>query len=49
MQIRALAFEGELVFVTNLLADLLALTGLATLDGLTAQGNVGCNQRCATT
>ena len=25
-------------------ADLLALTGSATLDGLTAQGNVGCDQ-----
>ena len=40
-QIRASAFEGESVFVT----DLLALTGLATLDGLTAPGNVGCDQR----
>ena len=44
MQIRASAFEGESVLVTDLLADLLALTGLATLDGLTAQGNVGCDQ-----
>ena len=35
-QIRASAFEGELVSVT------LALTGSATLDGLTAQDNVGC-------
>ena len=43
-QIRALAFEGESVSVTDLLADSLALTGLATLDGLTAQGNVGCDQ-----
>ena len=40
MQIRASAFEGELVS----LADSLALTGSATLDGLTAQGNVGCDQ-----
>ena len=31
-------FEGESVSVTDLLADSLALTGLATLDGLTAQG-----------
>ena len=38
------AFEGESVSVTDLLADLLALTGSATLDGLTAQGNVGCDQ-----
>ena len=30
--------------VTDLLADSLALTGSATLDGLTAQGNVGCDQ-----
>ena len=30
--------------MTDLLADLLALTGLATLDGLTAQGDVGCDQ-----
>ena len=37
MQIRASAFEGESVFVTDLLADLLALTGLATLDGLRDQ------------
>ena len=44
MQIRASAFEGESVSVTDLLADSLALTGLATLDGLTAQGNVGCDQ-----
>ena len=44
MQIRASAFEGESVSVTDLLTDLLALTGSATLDGLTAQGNVGCNQ-----
>ena len=36
MQIRA--------SVTDLLADSLALTGSATLDGLTAQGNVGCDQ-----
>ena len=43
-QIRASAFEGESVSVTDLLADLLALTGSATLDGLTAQGNVGCDQ-----
>ena len=42
MQIRASAFEGE--SVADLLADLLALTGSATLDGLTAQGNVGCDQ-----
>ena len=42
MQIRASAFEGESVSVTDLLADSLALT--ATLDGLTAQGNVGCDQ-----
>ena len=41
MQIRATAFEG--VSVTDL-ADSLALTGSATLDGLTAQGNVGCDQ-----
>ena len=40
MQIRASAFEGESVSVTALLA----LTGSATLDGLTAQGNVGCDQ-----
>ena len=46
MQIRALAFEGESVSVTDLLADSLALTGSATLDGLTAQGNTSC---CATT
>ena len=32
--------------VTDLLADLLALTGLATLDGLTAQGNVGDQLLC---
>ena len=44
MQIRATAFEGESVSVTDLLADSLALTGSATLDGLTAQGNVGCDQ-----
>ena len=44
MQIRASAFEGESVSVTDLLADSLALTGLATLDELTAQGNVGCDQ-----
>ena len=44
MQIRVTAFEGELVSVTDLLADSLALTGSATLDGLTAQGNVGCDQ-----
>ena len=44
MQIRASAFEGESVSVTHLLADSLALTGSATLDGLTAQGNVGCDQ-----
>ena len=43
MQIRASAFEGESV-VTDLLANSLALTGSATLDGLTAQGNVGCDQ-----
>ena len=30
--------------VTDLLADSLALTGSATLDRLTAQGNVGCDQ-----
>ena len=42
-QIRASAFEGESVSVTDLLADSLALTGSATLDGLTAQGNVGCD------
>ena len=41
MQIRASAFEGESVSVTDLLADSLAS---ATLDGLTAQGNVGCDQ-----
>ena len=29
---------------TDLLSDSLALTGLATLDGLTAQGNVGCDE-----
>ena len=44
MHIRANAFEGESVSVTDLLADSLALTGSATLDGLTAQGNVGCDQ-----
>ena len=44
MQIRASAFEGESVSVTDLLADSLALTGSATLDGLTAQGDVGCDQ-----
>ena len=44
MQIRASVFEGESVSVTDLLADSLALTGSATLDGLTAQGNVGCDQ-----
>ena len=43
MQIRATAFEGESVSVTDL-ADSLALTGSATLDGLTAQGNVACDQ-----
>ena len=43
MQIRA-SVAGESVSVTDLLADLLALTGSATLDGLTAQGNVGCDQ-----
>ena len=32
------------VCLGNLLADSLALTGSATLDGLTAQGNVGCDQ-----
>ena len=36
LQIRATAFEGESVSVTDLLAD--------TLDGLTAQHNVGCDQ-----
>ena len=30
--------------MTDLLADSLALTGSATLDGLSAQGNVGCDQ-----
>ena len=44
MQIRASAFEGESVSVTDLLADSLALTASATLNGLTAQGNVGCDQ-----
>ena len=44
----ASAFEGESVLVTDLLADLLALTGSATLDGLTAQGNVGCDQLLTT-
>ena len=44
MQIRASAFEGESVSVTDLLADSLALTGSTTLDGLAAQGNVGCDQ-----
>ena len=44
LQIRATAFKGESVSVTGLLADSLALTGSATLDGLTAQGNVGCDQ-----
>ena len=44
MQIRASAFKGESVSVTDLLADSLALTGSATLDGLTAQGNAGCDQ-----
>ena len=44
MQIRASAFEGDSVSVADLLADSLALTGSATLDGLTAQGNVGCDQ-----
>ena len=44
MQIRASAYEGESVLVTDLLADSLALTGSATLDGLTAPGNVGCDQ-----
>ena len=44
MQIRASAFEKKSVSVTDLLADSLALTGSATLDGLTAQGNVGCDQ-----
>ena len=33
MQIRASAFEGESVSVTDLLADLLALTASATLEG----------------
>ena len=42
MQIRASAFEKNSVSVTDLLADSLALT--ATLDGLTAQGNAGCDQ-----
>ena len=37
--------EGESVSVTDLLADSLALTGSATLDGLTTQGNVGCDQQ----
>ena len=41
MQIRASAFEGESVSVTDLLADSLALTGSATLDGLTAQVHGG--------
>ena len=36
--------RGRVCSVTDLLADLLALTGSATLDGLTAQGNVGCDQ-----
>ena len=44
MQIRASAFEGESVSVTDLLADSLALTGSVMLDGLTAQDNVGCDQ-----
>ena len=44
MQIRASAFEGESISVTDLLADSLALAGSATLDGLTVQGNVGCDQ-----
>ena len=30
--------------MTDLLADSLVLTGSGTLDGLTAQGNVGCDQ-----
>ena len=44
MQIRASAFKEKSVSVTDLLADSLALTGLVMLDGLTAQGNVGCDQ-----
>ena len=40
MHIWASAFEGESVSVTDLLADSLALTSSATLDGLTAQGCV---------
>ena len=43
MQIRASAFEGESVSVTDLLADSLTLTASAT-DALTVQGNVGCDQ-----
>ena len=39
-QIRASAFKGESVSVTDLLAD----SGSALLDGLTAQGNLGCDQ-----
>ena len=46
MQIRASAFKGDSVSVTDLLADLLALTGSATLDGLTAWAATSC---CATT
>ena len=42
LQIRASAFEGESVSVTELLADSLALTGSATLDGLRA--GQGCDQ-----
>ena len=45
MQIRASAFEGESVSVTDLLADSLAFTGSATLDGLTAQGNAAAQRR----
>ena len=41
MQIRATAFEGDFVSVTDLLADLLALTGSATLDGLPSSRSSG--------
>ena len=46
LQIRASAFEGESVSVTDLLANSLALTGSATLDGRATWAATSC---CATT
>ena len=49
MQIRASAFEGDSVSVTDLLADSLALTDSATLDGLPRRATWAATSCCATT